>query len=164
MEKIPKKMKIINIIILRNFILLGFILFNTPIYSQNTSNEWLSLKYNKTYIRTGPSKMHKVLWAYKKSGLPIKKIRKKGDWYEVLMPDNVNGWVNESQISKKRKVIILHEQLVNIYKKESSDSEIIAKAGKNITGELIGCKNLFCKIDFYQVEGFVEKKFLWGIN
>ena len=80
------------------------------------------------------------------------------------MPDNVNGWVNESQISKKRKVIILHEQLVNIYKKESSDSEIIAKAGKNITGELIGCKNLFCKIDFYQVEGFVEKKFLWGIN
>ncbi len=157
-------MKIINRIILRNFILLGFILFNTPIYSQNTSNEWLSLKYNKTYIRTGPSKMHKVLWAYKKSGLPIKKIRKKGDWYEVLMPDNVNGWVNESQISKERKVIILHEQLVNIYKKESSDSVIIAKAGKNITGELIGCKNLFCKIDFYQVEGFVEKKFLWGIN
>ena len=52
----------------------------------------------------------------------------------------------------------------NIYKKESLSSEIIAKAGKNIIGELIGCKKLFCKIDFDKIEGFVEKKYLWGIN
>ena len=112
-------MNIINLVIVQIFFILSILLFNTSAFSQNTSTEWLSLKYNKTYIRTGPSKKHKVLWTYKKSGLPIKKIRKKGDWYEVLMPDNINGWVNENQISKKRKAIIIHDKLVNIYSKES---------------------------------------------
>ena len=106
------------------FFLLFSISFSFSIFPQVTSIEWLSLKYDKTYLRSGPSKKNKVLWTYKKKGLPIKVIRKK----------------------------------------EVSSSKVIAKVGKNVIGELISCQKKICKVDYYKVEGFVEKKFLWGVD
>ena len=48
------------------FFLLFSISFSFSIFPQVTSIEWLSLKYDKTYLRSGPSKQNKVLWTYKK--------------------------------------------------------------------------------------------------
>ena len=146
------------------FLLLFNFSFSFSVFSQITSIEWLSLKYDKTYLRSGPSKQNKVLWTYKKKGLPIKVIRKKGDWYEVEMPEQIKGWINSSQISFKRRVLVISENPINIRKKEEISSKIVAKASRNVVGELIGCQKRFCKIDFYKIEGFVEKDSLWGID
>ena len=142
------------------FFLLFSISFSFSIFSQVTSIEWLSLKYDKTYLRSGPSKQNKVLWTYKKKGLPIKVIRKKGDWYEVEMPEKIIGWISSTQISFKRRVLIISDELINIRKKEVSSSKVIAKVGKNVIGELISCQKKIRKVDYYNVEGFVEIKFL----
>ena len=139
-------------------------LFSAIAYSENIQSDWLSLKYDKTYLRTGPSRQHKVLWTYKKIGLPIKKLREKGDWFEVQMPDQETGWINDSQVSKKRRVIIISNKLVNIYRKDNLNSIVVAKAGKNVIGDLIGCKNILCKINFYKLEGYIRKKNIWGID
>ncbi len=138
--------------------------FSFSIFSQVTSIEWLSLKYNKTYLRSGPSKQNKVLWTYKIKGLPIKVIRKKGDWYEVEMPEKITGWISSTQISFKRRVLVITDELINIRKKEENSSKVIAKVGKNVVGELISCQKKMCKVDYYKIEGFVEKKFLWGTD
>ena len=73
MNKLFIKKKLVNLIWL-------FLLFNISFsfngFSKVTANEWLSLKYDKTYLRSGPSKQNKVLWTYKKRGMPIKIIRK----------------------------------------------------------------------------------------
>ena len=146
------------------FLLLFNFSFSFSVFSQITSIEWLSLKYDKTYLRSGPSKQNKVLWTYKKKGLPIKVIRKKGDWYEVEMPERITGWISSTQISFKRRVLVISDELINIRKKEVSSSKVIAKVGKNVIGELISCQKKICKVDYYKVEGFVEKKFLWGAD
>ena len=60
------------------FILLIFASINPlSVVARNSDPVWLSLKYNKTYLRSGPSKQNKVLWTYKQQGLPIKVKRKK---------------------------------------------------------------------------------------
>ena len=87
MSKIFIKIKLVHLIWL--FFLLLNIAFSFSAYSKALATEWLSLKYDKTYLRSGPSKQNKVLWTYKKKGLPIKLIRKKGDWYEVEMPEQI---------------------------------------------------------------------------
>ena len=99
------------------FLLLFNFLFSFPVFSEITSIEWLSLKYDKTYLRSGPSRQNKVLWTYKKMGLPIKVIRKKGDWYEVEMPEKITGWISSTQISFKRRVLVISDELINIRKK-----------------------------------------------
>ena len=48
------------------FLLLFNFSFSFSVFSQITSIEWLSLKYDKTYLRSGPSRQNKVLWTYKK--------------------------------------------------------------------------------------------------
>ena len=146
------------------FLLLFNFSFSFSVFSQITSIEWLSLKYDKTYLRSGPSKQNKVLWTYKKKGLPIKVINKKGDWYEVEMPERITGWISSSQISFKRRVLVISGELIDIRRKEQKTSKVIAKVGKNVVGELIGCQKTVCKIDYYKIEGFVEKEFLWGVD
>ena len=146
------------------FLLLFNFSFSFSVFSQITSTEWLSLKYDKTYLRSGPSKQNKVLWTYKKKGLPIKVINKKGDWYEVEMPERITGWISSSQISFKRRVLVISGELIDIRRKEQKTSKVIAKVGKNVVGELIGCQKTVCKIDYYKIEGFVEKEFLWGVD
>ena len=138
--------------------------FSFSVFSQMTSFEWLSLKYDKTYLRSGPSRQNKVLWTYKKKGLPIKVIRKKGDWYEVEMPERITGWISSTQISSKRRVLVISDELIDIRGKEQKTSKVIAKVGKNVVGELIGCQKTICKIDYYKIEGFIEKEFLWGVD
>ena len=162
MSKIFIKIKLVHLIWL--FFLLLNIAYSFSAYSKAFTTEWLSLKYDKTYLRSGPSKQNKVLWTYKKKGLPIKLIRKKGDWYEVEMPEQIKGWINSSQISFKRRVLVISENPINIRKKEEISSKIVAKASGNVVGELIGCQKRFCKIDFYKIEGFVEKDSLWGVD
>ena len=49
-------------------------------------------------------------------------------------------------------------------RKEQKTSRVIAKVGKNVVGELISCQKTICKIDYYKIEGFVEKEFLWGVD
>jgi SH3-like domain-containing protein len=151
---------------LNHLLWLFLLLFNFSFsaYSQITPVGWLSLKYDKTYLRSGPSKQNKVLWTYKKKGLPIKVIRKKGDWYEVEMPERITGWISSTQISSKRRVLVISDELIDIRGKEQKTSKVIAKVGKNVVGELIGCQKTICKIDYYKIEGFVEKKFLWGVD
>ena len=84
-----------KLLYLSAFILLIFASINPfSVIAQTSDPVWLSLKYNKTYLRSGPSKQNKVLWTYKQKGLPIKVKRKKGDWYEVEMPEKINGWIN----------------------------------------------------------------------
>ena len=93
----------LNIILITFFSLLGL---DLSLQAAENENSWGSLKYNKTYLRTGPSKDNKVIWVYKRKGLPIKVIRKKDDWYLILLPENQKGWINSSQFSKKKMALI----------------------------------------------------------
>ena len=162
MSKIFIKIKLVHLIWL--FFLFLNIAFSFSTYSKAPATEWLSLKYDKTYLRSGPSKQNKVLWTYKKKGLPIKLIRKKGDWYEVEMPERITGWISSTQISFKRRVLVISDELIDIRRKKQRTSKVIAKVGKNVVGELIGCQKTICKIDYYKIEGFIEKEFLWGVD
>ena len=144
-------------------------LFQLIIYHDNScaqigQTNWGSLKYKKTYLRTGPSKENKVLWTYKKKGLPLRIIRKRGDWYYVEMVDKEKGWVNSSQVSTKRTIIVIAEDIMPLRENSSTNSRIIAKVEKNAVGDLLKCERIVCEIDFYDVIGFVKKEFLWGVD
>ena len=80
------------------------------------------------------------------------------------MPERITGWISSTQISFKRRVLVISDELIDIRGKEQKTSKVIAKVGKNVVGELIGCQKTICKIDYYKIEGFVEKKFLWGVD
>ncbi|HIO42902.1 MAG TPA: hypothetical protein EYN33_02680 [Gammaproteobacteria bacterium] len=139
-------------------------IYHNSSYAQIGKTNWGSLKYKQTYLRTGPSKENKVLWTYKKKGLPLRIMRKRGDWYYVEMADKEKGWVNSSQVSTKRTIIVISEDLMPLRENFSTNSRIIAKVEKNAIGDLLKCERIICEIDFYEVIGFAKKEFLWGVD
>ena len=145
-------------------LLFQLIIYQDSSYAQIGQTNWGSLKYKKTYLRTGPSKENKVLWTYKKKGLPLRIMRKRSDWYYVEMADKEKGWVNSSQVSTKRTIIVIAEGLIPLRENPSTNSRIIAKVEKNAIGDLLKCERVICEIDFYDVIGFVKKEFLWGVD
>ena len=160
------------------------LIFNLPLNAVNREYSWGSLKYNKTYLRTGPSKDNKVIWVYKRKGLPIKVIRKKDDWYLILLPENQKGWINSSQFSKKRMALIRDtisetEKIIKNKKPldvRDIDNNPVAYVHNGVIVKLLGCINSICEVELnikkekyffknsYKLNGFIEKDYLWGIN
>ncbi|MBN44125.1 MAG: hypothetical protein CML94_01225 [Rhodobiaceae bacterium] len=165
-----------------------FILFlivnNQVVYANKISSSWASLKYNKTYLRTGPSKDNKVIWVYKRKGLPLKILRKKNEWNEVLLPSNQKGWINSSQISEKRNVIIQNNKSfseIALSKQKQititdKNSKPIAHVQDGVIAAFKNCKEDLCKIELkvkkekyffkssYKLSGYIKKEYIWGVN
>ena len=167
-----------------SIIFLSFLIFNLPTLADDSGSIWGSLKYSKTYLRTGPSKDNKVMWVYKKKGLPVKVIRTKGDWKEVTLPKNQKGWINSSQFSKRRTVLIRDhisetEKVLRNHKPLSikdSNKNPIAYVHKGVIVKLISCSNDLCEVGIdikkekyffrnsYSLNGYIEKNNLWGVD
>ena len=142
----------LNIILIIFFSLLGL---NLSLQAAESKNSWGSLKYNKTYLRTGPSKDNKVIWVYKKKGLPIKVIRKKDDWFLILLPENQKGWISSSQFSKKRTALIKDrisetEKIIKNKKPldiRDIDNNLVAYIHNGVIVKLLGCRNSICEVE-----------------
>ncbi len=163
---------------------LFLIINNQAAYANKNSSSWASLKYNKTYLRTGPSKDNKVIWVYKRKGLPLKILRKKNEWNEVLLPSSQKGWINSSQISKKRNVIIQNNKSLSdmaLSKKKQitvtdKNSKTIAYVQEGVIVTLNKCKEDLCEIELkvkkekyffknsYKLSGYIKKEYIWGVN
>ena len=161
-----------------------FLIFNLPLLAEESESIWGSLKYSKTYLRTGPSKNNKVMWVYKKKGLPIKLIRTKGDWSEVILPKNQKGWINSSQFSKRRTASISDnisetEKVLKNHKPLSikdKNKNPIAYVHKGVIVKLISCSSDICEVEIeikkekyffrnsYSLKGYIEKNNLWGVE
>ena len=160
------------------------IINNQAAHANKNSSSWASLKYNKTYLRTGPSKDNKVIWVYKRKGLPLKILRKKNEWNEVLLPSGQKGWINSSQISKKRNVIIqnnksLSDMALSKQKQitvKDKNSKTIAYVQEGVIASLNKCKEDLCEIELkvkkekyffknsYKLSGYIKKDLIWGVN
>ena len=174
---------------MKNYILcilffLFLIINNQAAYANKNSSSWASLKYNKTYLRTGPSKDNKVIWVYKRKGLPLKILRKKNEWNEVLLPSSQKGWINSSQISKKRNVIVQNKKSLSdmaLSKQKQitvtdKNSKTIAYVQEGVIATLNKCKKDLCEIELkikkekyffknsYKLSGYIKKDFIWGVN
>ena len=163
---------------------LFLIINNQAAYANKNNSSWASLKYNKTYLRTGPSKDNKVIWVYKRKGMPLKILRKKNEWNEVLLPSSQKGWINSSQISKKRNVIIQNNKSLSdmaLSKQKQitvtdKNSKTIAYVQEGVIATLNKCKEDLCEIELkvkkekyffknsYKLSGYIKKDFIWGVN
>ena len=170
-----------NIIFITFLSLLGL---GFSLQAAEIENSWGSLKYNKTYLRTGPSKDNKVMWVYKRKGLPIKVLREKEDWKQILLPENQKGWISSSQFSKKRTVLVIdtNSETEKVIKNinplviKDLNNIPIAYVHKGVILKLMKCSNEMCEIELdikkekyffknsFQINGLIEKKNLWGIN
>ncbi len=143
-----------------NFIILliTFIFFHLSSYA-NEEN-FLSLKKNKVNVRYGPSFDFPVKYIYKKINLPIKQIDKKENFRRIIDFKQNSGWIHISQLKKVNSVITIKDKI--LFKKSTIFSQPIANIKKGRLLLIVKCEKNWCKVETENLEGWIDKKNLWG--
>ena len=125
---------------------------------------YISLKFNDSNIRVGPSKNYPIILKFIQKNYPLMVVEEYEEWRKVKDFKNNTGWIHKSLISGIRTGIILPN---DTYKKIDVFNSIFGnKIGSIGIGNIVTikrCKTNWCLISLDNTQGWVSKKHLWGV-
>lgn len=150
-------------------IMVAFVI--TPAYAAEDATDqatnlplprFASLKSNNAYVRAGPSMDYPIRWVYKKEGLPVEILQEFDSWRKIKDPDGQIGWAHKILLSGKRTAQIKGEGMAPAYANADKD-KMVVQFEKGAIVSVTECEKYMCRIEFAPYEGWIEKKYLWGV-
>ncbi len=130
---------------------------------------YLSLKADEVNVRRGPGRDHKILWVFKKLGLPVKVVSEYEEWREIEDQAGSKGWIYYGLLSRRRTAVTRNPndmglEYFSLYDGASADDRAIARLGKGVIGHVIKCTGSWCHIAVNdQLKGWIPQKQIWGL-
>ena len=121
---------------------------------------YVSLKVGKANGRVGPSTKHKILWQYRRKGLPLIVVAETDTWRKVRDIKGDESWVHRPALSGIRNVITTEE--ATIHKNASVNAETIALTEKDTLLQLEECRKNWCKVSYEKIQGFIKRSDVFG--
>lgn len=121
-----------------------------------------SLKSENVYVRTGPSMDYPIKWIYKRAGLPVEIIQEFDAWRRIRDPAGDTGWVHKILLSGHRSAMIRGHEAVPAFEDHDLVEEV-AKLEPKFIVTIHECDARACLAQFAPYEGWIEKKYLWGV-
>ena len=147
-----------------NKVLAKFIFFLIVIspFSLQATDLFVSLKSSEVNMRVGPGKEYPIAWVFMRANLPMILMAEFDQWRKVKFIDGTVGWVHKNMISRKSSAIVTGNYAI-MYR-HASKKHPIAKIEKGVVVRILKRDGDFVKADINNQKGWIEKKFLWGIN
>ncbi len=123
-----------------------------------------SLRSDRAYLREGPTFSHRILWIYRRKGYPVKVIAAFDVWRRIQDADGTVGWMNASMLSDRRTVFVTEKKRVPVRAEAVSASRVVAWAEPGVVATLKACEVSSCEITAGGVEGWIDKKSIWGVE
>jgi len=125
----------------------------------------VSLRSDNVYARSGPGKKYPIEWIYKQKGAPLEIINEFELWRQVRDWEGSTSWIHKTMLTGRRFVKIITAGENNVYHRPDIDSKVVAKVEDGVIGEIKKCpkKSEFCLIKFDSIEGWVNKKNVFGV-
>lgn len=125
---------------------------------------FVSLKSDKVYMRTGPALRYPIKWVYTRENLPVEIVQEFEQWRKIKDIDGEEGWVHQSLLSGERTVLVKSDDLIPLREKDSADARMVARLEPMVVAHIEKCGAAgWCGVEAGGYEGWVERKFLWGI-
>lgn len=122
----------------------------------------ISLAASKAYMRTGPGRQYPIDWVYQRPNLPLEVIDEHGAWRQVRDHEGITGWMHVSLLSPRRTAIIL-DGVRKLYKEPDPASRLRLTVDPGVVGEILACEGIWCQLEIDGTEGWVERRYLWGV-
>lgn len=135
-----------------------------------------SLQQKEVYVRSGPGLKYPIKWVYKKPGLPVEIILEFEVWRKIRDIEGQEGWVHTSLLAGKRTGIIQKMKdaaedsdkkdetaAVPLYQKPRVNARLSAKLMPGAIVTLDECIAGWCSITAEGYEGWIDRKFIWGV-
>ena len=139
-----------------------FLLIVISPFSLQATNLFVSLKSSEVNMRVGPGKEYPISWVFMRANLPMLLMAEFDQWRKVKFIDGTVGWVHKNMVSRKSSAIVTENYAI-MYR-HASKKHPIAKMEKGVIVHILKRDGDFVKVDVNNQKGWVEKKFLWGIN
>jgi SH3-like domain-containing protein len=123
-----------------------------------------SLSSAKVSLREGPTYRHRVLWLYRRKGLPVEVTAQYDVWRRVRDMDGTVGWIHSSMLSGQRTVLVTAKKPVRIREDVEQASKTLALAAPGVIAKLDRCQPRECEISVQGVDGWIDKKDVWGVK
>lgn len=124
---------------------------------------FVSVKSDKVFVRAGPGVRYPIKWVFKKSGYPVEVVQEFDTWRKVKDHEGAEGWIHQTLLSGKRRVLITEEKGVVMLKKPLSDAKPVAVLEKNVVADVDQCAANWCQAEVAGFKGWIERKSLWGV-
>ena len=125
---------------------------------------YVSLKSDDANIRVGPSKNYPIEIKYIIKNYPLKVLEEYEDWRKVEDFKKNIGWIHKSLISGTRTGIVLSNNNKTIKLLNTLGGDIIGEIGKGNIIFLEKCKIDWCLVSSGNYKGWMDKKYIWGVN
>ncbi len=149
---------------------------NAPAHAQNEDvfnssgleiPRFVSLRSEKVFVRTGPALRYPIKWVFQMENLPVEVVQEFDTWRKIKDHTGEEGWVHQSLTQGRRFGVVQNpddlKTPVPVYKKAESGSAQIALFEPNVIVKLEECGITYCKVKKSGFDGWIERKFLWGI-
>jgi SH3-like domain-containing protein len=138
--------------------------FTVLAVSQATAgpSHFASIRRDRAYLREGPSYAHKVLWIYQRRYYPVQVVGIFDAWRRVIDVDGTVGWMHHTQLSDIRTVLFVRRSVMRF--DAAPASKIVAYAQAGVVARLRACKLDRCEVEASDVDGWVDKKNIWGVD
>ena len=123
---------------------------------------YVTLKFAKVNARAGPGDDHKLLFVYRKRGLPLQVIAETSEWRRVCDPDGQVAWIHKRVTDGRRAVINTSKSPTPLLANPRAGSETAALLNVRAMAELDQCRRGWCRINTDGAKGWVREGSLWG--
>lgn len=120
-------------------------------------------KSNEVNARSGPGVRYPTEWVFIRKGEPLEITAEFEQWRYVLDIKGEGGWVHSSVISGKRSVVIKGKEIQSLRRSIGQGARVVAKLEPDLRCQFKSCKEDWCKIKCQSYEGWIEKKYIWGV-
>lgn len=122
---------------------------------------FVSLSAGKAFMRAGPGEQYPIQWVYKKPGLPLLVSAEFDAWRKVRDSEGTEGWMHVVLLSGERTALVTGK-VRDFHEEPSRDARIVFRAEPGVTGELLECRQGWCRIEAAGHKGWAPAAHIWG--
>lgn len=123
---------------------------------------FVTLRADKVNVRAGPGTGYPIEWVLERRGMPVEVVQEKDFWRKVRDIQGTEGWVHQALLSPRRGAII--KGAVRTLRREPrEDSPAVARAEPDVIGQLLQCKDAWCRIEVSGLRGWLKRTEFWGV-
>ena len=126
---------------------------------------YVSLRFDKTNVREGPTKNHRTAWIFQRAGLPVEIIGEFDTWRRIRDSEGGEGWVLATLLSSRRTALVApwrKAEVLPLHTKPGAP-EVVAKLQSGVLANVKLCQAGWCRVFGEGFEGFIKQGDLWGV-
>lgn len=122
---------------------------------------FLSLKYDETNCRIGPSKAHPIRFVFRREGAPVMVVAESVDhWRKIRDASGDECWAHRVTLRAQTHVQTLRAAVLR--RKPSESAGAAAKLGPGVLARIEARKDGWLKVSADRASGWVEASAVWG--